>query len=169
VPDSFASQSGASSFRRLPDRHHSLAVSHTAEPLVDTSFRERRKYPSFILRVGLRRCGAKSKGSSSEETVSAAVVSSRGQPLIALNRYFELKGQSSNRSLQYFHVLHSSIWPARMRRRDQFVLQATLYAQASETSGCQALLICQRPRLSPPSPIAPGRCRDSCVTIQSAT
>src|SRR3984885_11894061 len=89
--------------------------------------------------------------------------------ILAVSRYFESKGQPSNRSLQYFQVLHSSVWPARMRFRDQFVLQATLYAQRSETSGCQALLICQRPRLSPPSPVASGWCRDSCVTIHSAT
>src|ERR1039457_1324768 len=53
--------------------------------------------------------------------------------ILAVNRYFESKGQSSNRSLQCFHVLHSSTWPARMRSRDQSVLQVTLYAQASET------------------------------------
>jgi hypothetical protein len=89
--------------------------------------------------------------------------------ILAVNLHFESKGQSLNRSLQYFHVLHSSMWPARMRFRDQSVLQVTLYAQASETSWCQALLICQRPRLSPPSPMAHGWWRDSCVTIHSAT
>src|SRR4029077_7551165 len=78
--------------------------------------------------------------------------------ILDVNRYFESKGQSSNRSLQYFHVLHSTMWPARMRCRDHSVIQAMLYAQASETSGCQALLICQRPRLSPPSPLASGWC-----------
>src|ERR1700722_4211327 len=87
------------------------------------------------------------------ERVAASTIERFGPDV---NRYFEAKGQSSNRSLQYFHVLHSSICPARMRCRDQSVLQVTLYAHASETSGCQALLICQRPRLSPPSPVASG-------------
>ena len=118
---------------------------------------------SFISRMNMDRKIAKREQITQETRRNFVLL------ILAVNRYFESKGQSSNRSLQCFHVLHSSTWPARMRSRDQSVLQVTLYAQASETSGCHALLICHRPRLSPPSPVASGWCRDSCVTIHSAT
>jgi hypothetical protein len=51
---------------------------NTRDPAVDKSSPERRKYPRFILRIGLRLKGTKGDGAAFEETVSTSVVSAGG-------------------------------------------------------------------------------------------
>jgi hypothetical protein len=55
-----------------------LNQSNTGDPVVDKSFTERRKYPRFVLRVGLRLRGTKGDGAAFEEAVSTSVVSAGG-------------------------------------------------------------------------------------------
>jgi hypothetical protein len=50
----------------------------TSDTSVDKPPHERRKYPRFILRVGLRLRGIKNDGTAFEETVSTSVVSDGG-------------------------------------------------------------------------------------------
>jgi hypothetical protein len=55
-----------------------LDSKNNSDPAVDKPFPERRKYPRFILRIGLRLRGLKADGAAFEETVSTSVVSAGG-------------------------------------------------------------------------------------------
>jgi hypothetical protein len=66
-----------------------LSLPNAADPPVRIPFKERRKYPRFILRVGLRLRGTKGDGIAFDEAVGTATVSSGGFSCTALTRLAE--------------------------------------------------------------------------------